>query len=205
MIKRNHVIIAGTGRTGTTFLVQLLHCLGLETVNDKTKAKYNYCDRTKCGLEYDVLNKSAPYICKDPRFYGYANKVFAREDIVIEHIFIPIRDLYNSAASRLHVHNTFGDVAGGIYDKICEEGNINIEAQKEQNMLNLYSLMFATSKHCVPVTFINYPLMIYDKVYLYNKLNPILKGIVSKKFDKVFNVVVHPEWVHDYSKGIDNV
>ena len=64
-LKSSHVIIAGTGRAGTSFLIQLLTRLKLNT------GFYDIQLDKKCnaGLEYQIEEiKHWPYIVKNPRF-----------------------------------------------------------------------------------------------------------------------------------------
>lgn len=59
---RHHTIISGTGRAGTTFLVELLTQLGLDTQADKL----GYSINAHAGLEADITLPNAPYIVKNP-------------------------------------------------------------------------------------------------------------------------------------------
>src|SRR5436190_7771962 len=98
---RRHVIISGTGRAGTSFLVQLLTNLGLDT--GYKEANKGWHEHARAGLEWDVRKETAPYIVKSPYFCEYAAEVFQRPDIIVEHLFIPMRDLYEAAESRRFV------------------------------------------------------------------------------------------------------
>ncbi len=105
-MSRKHVVITGTGRTGTTFLVELLTHLRLETgfsADDVISKKFSLA---RAGLEYDIMRKDCPYIVKSPWFCDCAQEIIYREDIVIEHVFIPIRDLNAAAESRRYVTKT---------------------------------------------------------------------------------------------------
>ena len=90
MSVRNHVIITGTGRSGTTFLVDLLTNLGLETGFSIEEIASKKSRQARAGLEYDVRQDDSPFIVKNPKFCDYAEEVFRRDDIVIEHIFVPV-------------------------------------------------------------------------------------------------------------------
>lgn len=63
------------------------------------------------GFEKDIRSNDCPYIVKNPWFCDYADEVFSRQGILIEHIFVPIRDLNAAAESRKFVTKT------GIYPK----------------------------------------------------------------------------------------
>ena len=93
MSSRNHVVITGTGRSGTTFLVELLTHLGLETGFSAHDIVSKNINGPRASLEYDIRKEGCPYIVKIPWFCDYAQEVIDQEDIVIEHIFIPIRNL----------------------------------------------------------------------------------------------------------------
>ena len=100
-MSRKHVVISGTGRIGTTFLIQLLTNLGLET--GFTPQNMTVSENSRAGLEYDIRNENAPYIVKNPWFCDYAEEVLKQDDIFIEHVFIPMRELHAAAESRRYV------------------------------------------------------------------------------------------------------
>ena len=95
---RHHVIISGTGRAGTSFLMQLLTRLGLPTgfEGDDTLPH----PEARAGLEFDIRNPGAPYIAKSHFFCDFAPEVIDRDDIVIDYVFIPMRNLEAAAQSR---------------------------------------------------------------------------------------------------------
>lgn len=84
---RRHVVISGTGRAGTSFLVCLLTRLGLDTGFSEADLALDECSRA--GLERDI-RKPAPYIAKAPWLCVTINEVLERDDIVIEHAIIPL-------------------------------------------------------------------------------------------------------------------
>ena len=69
---RRHVMISGTGRAGTSFLVQLLTNLGLDTGVTPEKMKLD--ENARAGLEYDIRKADAPYIVKSPFFCDHAKR-----------------------------------------------------------------------------------------------------------------------------------
>lgn len=117
---RSHVVITGTGRAGTTFLVQLLTCLGLDTGFDINTIEGDSIARA--GLEMDLRDPNAPYIVKSPFLCDLAEEVLA-SSVRIEHAIIPVRQFDAAAASRAHVQKlTTGSadgkdrVPGGLWD-----------------------------------------------------------------------------------------
>ena len=60
------VIISGTGRSGTTFLVHLLTELGLDTGITARNWGKKYFEHCNAGLEHELLDPETPYIVKNP-------------------------------------------------------------------------------------------------------------------------------------------
>ena len=188
----NHIIITGAGRAGTTFLVRLLNSLGLDTGLDEGKLRFS--ETTKCGLELDVRRDDAPYVCKSPKFCNYVNEVLSRDDIHIEYILLPFRELFAAAESRRYVNKEYGgDAYGGLW------GTDEPQLQEDVLLQKMYKLMYEVSASNVPVILMNFPKIVLDGSYLYEKLKPVLKDISSDIFKSIFDDIAHPEWVHDFS------
>lgn len=211
IMQRKHVVITGTGRAGTTFLVELLTHLGLDTGYHAEEIGENKCKTARAGLEHDVRRDNAPYIVKSPWFCDYAEDVLERKDLTIEHVFVPMRDLRAAAESRRFVTKTTQSemtllrrlrrrffrrsVAGGMWHTSQPD-------QQEAVLLEqLYKLVLSLSKSHVPVTLLRYPLLANDAGYLFRKLSPILGNISPTEFEAVFDRVVDPSLVHRFSQG----
>jgi len=194
MTSRHHTLITGTGRAGTTFLVELLTHLGLDTgwtVDTLPRGK----DRLgRAGLEHDIREEHSPYVVKSPWFCDYAEEVLRRNDICIDHIFIPVRDLNAAAESRRFVSET-GSEAGGLWH--TSSGTPGV--QETILLKQIYHLLFALSETHVPVTLLRYPLLTRDGPYLFQKLRPVLGNMELEYFLTTFNRVVRPELVHRFN------
>jgi hypothetical protein len=204
---RRHVVITGTGRCGTTFLVQLLTKLGLDTGFKLDQLERH--NESRAGLERDIRRESCPFIVKSPWFCDYAEEVFARKDIVVEHVFVPMRDLHAAAESRRRVTSTGlaelpiierlkhtlrpKRIAGGLWHTRDPHG------QEEVLLRQLYKLMLALSNTAVPITFMHYPRIVKDCSYLFEKLRPILPDTTIDAFCQVFDSTVRVELIHTYS------
>ncbi|MBU1669550.1 MAG: glycosyltransferase [Actinobacteria bacterium] len=197
---RRHVIITGTGRAGTTFLVQLLTALGLDTGFHEGNLVLD--ENARAGLEWDIREEGAPYVIKNPWFCDYAEEVLARDDIVIEHVFIPMRDLEAAAESRRYVVETAVSkgreptgLLGGLW-------HTDTGSEQEAVLLNqIYKLVYALSDSAVPVTLMRYPRFMKDASYLYRKLEPILGDISFDRFEEAFRRTVKPEIMHSFTEG----
>ncbi|MEM9884588.1 MAG: hypothetical protein AAF849_01765 [Bacteroidota bacterium] len=212
MAVRKHIVITGTGRTGTTFLVELLTKLGLDTGFSLSDIATKKNKLARAGLETDLRSDNCPYIVKDPWFCDYANEIFEQENIEIEHVFIPIRDLKAAAESRRYVTKAgMKEVSfverlkyllgkrkrfkGGLW-------HTNSFKQSEQESVLLrqvYKLMLALSDANVPITLIKYPRSVKDGIYLFQKLKPILKDISTQHFMEVYTETVQPNLVHSFN------
>ena len=213
------MVITGTGRAGTTYLVQLLTHLGLDTgfknegFTKKIASSLNFRE-ARGGFEQDIVNSQSPYIIKDPAFCQYADEIFRNESIEIEHIFIPIRELYAAAESRRRVTlaarnrlprykrlmkkftSSYPKASGGLWG--VSSTRAGVQESYLSNML--YELMLATSKTNVPITLINYPYCLEDSQYLFNKLTPILKDIDYQTFRLSFEEITNPKISHSFEK-----
>ncbi len=238
---RRHVIITGTGRSGTSFLVELLTHLQLDTgwkteqlsissmenkasreqpsrqrdVLDKNFTYPAWDPIARAGLEKSIFDNNAPYIVKAPGFCDFAEEVLERDDIGLDHIFVPIRDLSAAAESRRTVVRSNEKqlpllarvrsrlsrakraklYAGGmIKTSSLQPGDLE-QVLSEQ----LYKLMLSLASSDVPITLIRYPKLTIDSSYLFRKLTPILQGISVEQFSTVFSRTVRPDFVHRFN------
>jgi hypothetical protein len=197
-MSKHHVVITGTGRAGTTFLVQLYTALGLPT--GFSNPFENFYANCSAGMEWDIRRPDAPYIVKNPDLCDYLDALLEQGDIVIDHALIPVRNLYSAAESRRDVNRrtfphssaTVIGVPGGLWHVVTPEH------QELVLTLQLYKVMFALTKHNVPTTLLHFPRFINDPEYLYSKLAATLTGIDYERFLEAFKMVVHPEWVHQF-------
>ena len=206
--KIHKMVIAGTGRAGTTFLVQLLTALGIETgFKDIHDGVYENCH---AGMEKDIREPSSPYIVKSPSLCDTLAEVMASGNYVIDHLFIPIRDLEAAAMSRISVSSQAQGtqskwrqrligkfkhkkaVPGGLIDTDNPQEQLPILAEK------LYRLIYAVSLFDIPHTLLHFPKLTQDPRYLYQKLAPIVGDMDYPRFKNVFDYVVQPALVHDF-------
>lgn len=190
---RHHTIISGTGRAGTTFLVQLLTELGLNTGFKKGKLLDPH---SHAGMELDIRDPNAPYIIKSPWLCDYLDDVLEKEDIVVDHALIPVRDLYAAAQSRReitrHAKPGDADVPGGLWH------TKNPGDQETILVTQLYKLMFALAKHDVPLVLLFFPRLVSDPQYLYEKIGFLLGETQYDAFFQAFQRISRPEWIHNF-------
>jgi hypothetical protein len=188
----NHVLIAGPGRAGTTFLVELLTHLGVDTGFTVEQLAARKHAVGAAGLEHDIFGLNSPYVVKSPFLYEHIDDVLGMFDI--DHVFIPLRDLYASAESRRRVSRE-GCLYGGLVGTDSHE-----EGAQERILLEqLHTLLVALGRSQVPVTLLEFPRLATDVDYLYHKLYRVF-DIAPFEFMKTFRSVSKPSLIHHFER-----
>jgi hypothetical protein len=212
MSPRKHVVITGTGRSGTTFLVELLTHLGLDTGFTPENLEARKYEIARAGLEHDIRWEKCPYIVKKPRFNEYAQEVLDRGDIVIEHVFVPMRDLFSAAESRRFVEkSTLSQLSFVERMAVAQSGEplpgglwrtTSVEPGEQEKVLleQIYELLYTLSNTSIPLTLLRFPRIVHDCTYVFEKLQPILAGITYERFAEAFATTARPELVHRFDE-----
>lgn len=196
-MEKHHLLISGTGRAGTTFLVQLFTQLGLPTgFKNSQDGIHTECN---AGMEWpveDIFKKSAPYVMKSPGISEHIERILTTPGVVIDCMIIPIRDLYASAESRRANARRAGNpkTAGGLWM------TKKPRRQEAALAIQLHYLVHALIKHDVPVIWLHFPRLVEDAEYLHDKLKPVLPGIDLESFSQAFKIVSRPELVHVFKQ-----
>ena len=204
-MSKSHVVIAGTGRAGTTFLVQLLTELGLDTGFSKDDYVNKIDPESHGGLENDLGAadyQHLPRILKSPYFYKVANQVLNDEKIEIEHVLIPIRDLEHAAKSRIRVQSKSEEVNGKVKDGGVPGGLVGTNKPELQEIIlgrQLSLLLKAVSESFTPHSILAFPKMILDPEYLYKSINFLIEGITFETFNEKFQDIVNVNYLHDFT------
>jgi hypothetical protein len=197
--KKHHIIISGTGRAGTTFLVQLLTSLGLDTGYETPYTEF-YTD-CNAGMEKDIRAPEAPYIIKSPWVCDYIDEILANKDIVIDHAIIPVRDIYSAAESRRIVSKRtenqglpIDEIRGGLWHTTIPEN------QEEVLASQFYNLVYFLILYDIPITFLHFPRIANDPVYLFGKLKRVFRITKKNNFIRIFDKISRPNLIHDFEK-----
>jgi hypothetical protein len=197
-VRWRFVGISGTGRAGTTFLVELLTGLGLDT--GFTLHDFPVGLEGKAGLEWSTHGLPTSRIFKSPAFCDLVDEFIARGGR-IDHVIIPVRDFGDAAASRVRVqHALTGSesgaerVDGGLWD--------TNEAADQETVLRIKftRLVSALVRHDIPMRFVQFPRLVQDAEYLYGKLLFLMPHIGFDRFREVFSATVRSELVHTFGK-----
>jgi hypothetical protein len=197
-----HVIISGTGRAGTTFLVQLLTELGFDTgFTSKTDGVFAACH---AGMERDLREPGAPFIVKSPYICDYLDDVMRRGDVEVVHAIVPMRNLFAAAESRREIQRQSGQppsvlVPGGLW-------GVTSPAEQEASLATqFFKLMAALTRHDIPSTLLEFPRLVADPEYTYRKLAFLVEPIGWERFLGVFQLVADPNLVHEFTNHSDPV
>jgi len=173
------IYITGTGRCGTTFLIKIFTFLEFDT--GFTKETYNKFIFSNCNSGMEKNYNDTFRIIKNPEIICNITSIIKNPLIKIKKIIIPIRD-YNSSAKSRVMHNKN---MGGLWHATDEESQILFY----NNIISNY--IYCMSKYDIDTIFIDFDRMITDKLYLYNKLKPILdeKDINIELFNNIYDEV----------------
>ena len=196
----NHkVIITGPGRSGTTLIMQLLTELGFDT--GFVRQSMQISDISQAGLEQGLFTKphrKAPltpnYIIKNPLISDNLALGCERGDLVVDHVYIPIRALDQVVRSRARVSELEADHPGGF------EPGMDMEAQIARTARSLYTLLDTIARYDLPHSFLAFPRLTEDPRYLYDKLDFLCSGIKYDKFSRAFDALVDPALIHHFKE-----
>jgi len=191
--RKNHLMIAGTGRAGTTFLVQYLAACGLDTHLARHPAASTYNEDANAGLEdLPFDNPQLPYVIKSPWLHAYATRLLADPSIALDAVIFPMRSIVEASASRVvnelraryameglpddcRLWESWGTTPGGIVYSLNPIDEARLLA------LGFHELMHTLVKHDVPLVMLDFPRLVEDPAYLYDKLHPVLGAKVDRE------------------------
>ena len=173
------ILITGTGRCGTTFLIKLFTFLDFDTGYDRNNYNEFIFSNCNSGMEKEYTDNY--YVIKNPIFITNIEEIVKNTSIIIKNVIIPIRDLQMSAKSRV----SHGFATGGLWNAQDELSQIEFY----KNILTNYICI--STKYDINTIFIDFDKMINDKTYLFNKLKNILdeKNIDLETFSRVYDEV----------------
>ena len=112
------ILITGTGRCGTTFLIKIFSFLKFNTGYNKDNYKNFIFSNCNSGMERKYTENF--YILKSPTFMSNIKTIIEDKSVIIKTIIIPIRDFKLSAISRIKNKK----IAGGLWNATDELSQI---------------------------------------------------------------------------------
>lgn len=186
------LVITGTGRNGTTFLVELLTALGLPTGFDRHNWRQAYHEHCAAGLEHEATDPDSPYIVKNPELCVTLADLLARRALVVDHAIVPVRDLESAARSRIRIGGAGEEIPGGLV------GTDDPARQRCVLAERFHHLVHTLVSHDIPHTFLQFPRFVQDSEYAFAKLKPIFPTITRAQFEAAFRATAAPDKVHTF-------
>ena len=161
------ILITGTGRCGTTFLIKLFSFLEFDTGFTSDNYKNYIFENCNAGMERDYTENY--YILKNPEFLRNIDKIIQDTSVDIKLVIIPIRDYNKSALSRFS-------------HKFAEGGLWNARYPREQiafyNKLMADYILYMT-KYEIPTLFLDFEkILVNNSANFETKLNFLISVIL---------------------------
>lgn len=140
---------------------------------------------------------------KSPNIANYIDELAEHDDIALDLVVVPLRDIDEAVDSRVRVFKDnlakkgwlarfFGSKRG------FAGGMVRTSDPKKQQLVLLRSLshlLVQCAKHNLPLAIVHYPRRMDDPAYLFQQLHPILGNIDEQTFHKALNTTLRPDWV----------
>jgi hypothetical protein len=186
---RHHLLISGTGRAGTSFLVQYLTELGHDTHIRRRGAGAWHDTDAQAGFEdfpLPVNLPSLPYVIKSPWVAFDPEQSLAADRVILDAIVIPMRGLEEAAASRVVTErramhqaarwmadldrgfDVWGHTPGGALASLHPLDQARLLAVAFHRLVQ-----FAVLRD-IPLVLLDFPRMVQDADYLFDRLLPVL-------------------------------
>ena len=204
---RRHLVITGTGRAGTTLLVQYLTVLGFDTGFSRQQGLEGLSRNGHAGFEHTKFPADGiPYVLKAPALIGQIPRALESGDVAIDAAIVPVRDIFAAAESRRAVSRQRAtpeqpspQPPGGVW-------RTDDPANQEAALLELfYRLIESLVRFDVPTWFLPFPAFARDHAVLWHRLGPLLEryGVTAEESADAFAAVVRPEWIHDFVRPVE--
>ena len=165
------ILIGGTGRAGTTVMVQILTWLGLDTGFTLEQALTEIDSTSRGGLEHRLFQSDLPTFVKSP-YAASEVESYLLGGSQLRLAIVPVRTLTEAAESRRQISRKAElrgtdpmSAAGGLF------GTSSPEDQEAALAMNFYRLLETLVKHDVPVVFVSFPRFLLEPEYFYKKLD----------------------------------
>ena len=186
------IVITGTGRSGTTLLVQVLDDLGLDTGLSEGRLS-EYVPSVRAGLESRVDDPDAPTVVKDMTLGFRLDELLREGTVEIRHVILPDRRLDVAAASRVRAaeygRRPFG--RGALTGTVRATEQLRVLAQIRSELIG------TCERHSIPVTLLEFPRFATDAAYTWKALAPILEGVTLDDVQRALDRRVRPDMIHE--------
>ena len=192
--RTSHLLIAGTGRAGTSFMVRYFAGFGLDTILSRDGDGASWDTAAHAGLEFspaDYQSGRLPYVIKSPWSYEFIDELLARQDLHFDAVIVPVRELAESASSRIIVElravyetqpwmaeletswDNRGITPGGVVYSLDPIDQARILA------VGFHRLIERLARAEIPIVFLSFPRMVLDPAYLFHNIRQFLPPSAS--------------------------
>lgn len=199
------VLLTGTGRSGTSFAMQILTALGLPTGFDRPEDGF-FTDRM-CGQEVVIPEDAErgemwrfPHVVKDPRLAWTLRGLLERGALEPLHVYVLVRDVRDAARSR--VDREMAWAVPGQEEALRVAGDRNrLEAQVGQLHQGLGILLETLALHEVPFTLVQFPRLVDDGGYFARAFRGLLGDFPVEAVVAAHRRIADPSHVHYRGSG----
>lgn len=212
-VAEGHILIGGTGRAGTTLLVQYFTALGFDTGFTLEQTMSRVDPISKAGLEQPVekvlgKGRTMPYVAKSPGFGRNLLDYLESGELKIKHCIIPMRELGEAAESRREVARA-AEAAGKEPGELQRGGLVarkrknSSQAQESILAIRFHQFLLAMVSHDIRPLFLRFPDFAAGRQDLFTALEPLLveHGVTREESDAALAGVLNLELVHDLSSA----
>jgi hypothetical protein len=184
--RRHHLLVAGTGRAGTSFLVRYLTAIGLDTHLSRRGPDAWYDDEAQAGYEDFPEGEelgNLPYVVKNPLVYEFIDQLLAIPEVAIDGAIVPVRALKAAASSRvvlerraMYEHYPWQALMERAFEQqsTSAPGGIvySLDVMDTARLLavGFHLLIERLVRADVPIVFLDFPRLVDDHDYLYDAL-----------------------------------
>ena len=177
-------LIAGPGRSGTTFLWRLLRELEFDTGDDPEYFHHQKAEAKKGNFPYIVKGTSG--LCHNfPKYVEMFN-------LEVDHVFVALRNLESNVKSKAKSRKRDG--AARFRNRTTKDLRDEL---RERIPLAVGRLMLHLFEGEYPHTVVMFPRSAQDVDYCYAKITEAMGFIPYDKFVEAWNKVVQPELIRN--------
>ena len=202
-----HILITGTGRSGTTLLVEYFTALGFDTGHTVETTRRHVDEISRAGLEHGlrgIRGKPLPYVAKAPSFTRNLGGALQDGTVSVRACIVPMRDLYSAAESRRDVARRAQEQG---LDPSTQPGALifgagsNPKSQERRLAVGFYQLVHTLVLHDIPIYFLRFPDFARGEQDVYAALEPLLAahGVTAAESAAALADVARPELIHTFA------
>lgn len=163
------LVITGTGRAGTTWMVEWLRAAGLDCGDPLSEY---YDEAARAGRERCALDVDAPAVVKDPWLWTYVDRL---DPATVAVLVMPVRRLEDAAKSRQTVEGVLGSGVSAHTPGGMLYSTLTVDLTRLLSVAFYTALQWAV-EHNVPVQLLDFEQMMDNPQYAAEKMYPWCPG-----------------------------